>query len=154
FSFWILKFVFTTDRELLNRGAAGTEGFGAIFDVGVNVGPAGFHAGTVLVENEAESGVAEFDERAAVGFRKTVLDVVGDGIGHEERAGKFDQRGALDGLHCGPDRGTSGHRAKAPASWAWACRRGVRCRGRVGRGGRRTERQGGLVHESPRLRCE
>src|SRR5271168_815447 len=80
-----------------------TRGLGPGLGAGANVFPAAGHSRFEIFGNEAEGGVMEHDECAAVSFAEAILHVGNDGIGHEQRADEFDKRGAFDGLYVGPE---------------------------------------------------
>ena len=82
--------------------------FGAFADSSVGVAPAAADTFAVIVLDESEAGMPEVDQRSTGFFAETILHVVGNGIGHEERSRKFDERGTLDGLYVCPAISQSG----------------------------------------------
>src|SRR6266705_1293615 len=94
---------FSQAKALLNGSRFGAAGLRALADVFVNIGPAFNDAGSVLLRNQTETGVAELDHGDAVFFTQAVLHVIGDRVGHEERPGNFQQSRPLDGLHEAPE---------------------------------------------------
>src|SRR5262249_34513555 len=56
----------------------------------------------MLFRDQAEPEVVESNDGDAVFFAQAILNIVGDGIGHEERPGDFKKHGLLDGLDVAP----------------------------------------------------
>src|SRR4030095_7573893 len=52
----------------------------------------------------------------AVFFAETVLDVVGDRVGHHQRAGEFEKRWLLDGLNVSPEVAVAVAQVAIPAA--------------------------------------
>src|SRR5258708_6125679 len=86
----------------LLRGGLGAAGLGAVAKAFMDVRPASDNAFPVFLLNEAEAGVTELDDGHAVLFAEAVLDVVGDGVRHHQRAGEFEAAGPLYGFEVGP----------------------------------------------------
>ena len=72
--------------------------------------------GLVLVRNQTETGVTEPDDGDAVLLAEAVLNVVGDRVGHEERAGNFQQGRLLDCLHDTPEMAVAATEVAEPAA--------------------------------------
>src|SRR5262249_24299279 len=90
--------------------------FGQFFGACVHIAPATDYTLAVIIFNEAKRDVAKLDERAAGFFAEAVLDVGANGIRHEERAVKFEERGALDGLHGRPEVTVAGAEVAKPTA--------------------------------------
>ena len=58
----------------------------------------------------------ELDQRSSIHFAQTVLQVRDHRVGHEQRAGDFEQRGPLDGLHVSPEMAVAVAQVAVPAS--------------------------------------
>src|SRR6202030_2945167 len=115
----ILHFVRMTTLDvpsLLLDSGLGAARFGALANAFIDVRPASDHAFPVLLLNEAEAGVAELDDGHAIFFAEAVLDVVGDGIGHHQRAREFEERGPLDGLNVSPEMAIAFAQIAVPAA--------------------------------------
>src|SRR5580704_9508892 len=76
---------------------------GSCFNACVHHSPALGHAPSMLLWNHSKSLVLELDQRPAVLLAEPVLNVVGDGIRHEQGAGKLQERGPFDRLHMRPE---------------------------------------------------
>ena len=69
----------------------------------MHVRPALVHALPVVILNQTERCMMELDERSAIFLAQPVLQIGDNRIRHEQRTGKFNQRGPLDGLHVSPE---------------------------------------------------
>ncbi len=67
------------------------------------MGPTAADAFTLVFGEQAQSGVAESDERAAGFFGQAILQIGKEWRGGKERAGKFEKGWALDGLDGRPE---------------------------------------------------
>src|SRR5579871_4299486 len=72
----------------------------------------------VLFLDDAKARVPEANHCLATLFGKPVLHIIGNRLGHEQRAREFKQRGALDRLHMGPEMAVVSAQIPEPAS-AW-----------------------------------
>src|SRR5438552_2262773 len=90
-------------RPISRRRSVGLAAFCRGFDARVNAGPAAYDTLAVIFFNQAEREMAEFDQGAAGLFAQAILQIGRNGIGHEEWAGEFEERGTLDGLDVRPE---------------------------------------------------
>src|SRR5690349_17665847 len=70
----------------------------------------------MLVFDETEREMTEFDQCAARLFAEAILQVGRDGIRHEERAIEFEKRGPLNGLHVAPKMAVFAAQVAVPAA--------------------------------------
>src|SRR2546429_432521 len=103
-------------EALLNGRGFRAAGLRALANVFVNVSPAFDNAGLVLVGNQTETGVPELDDGDAVLLAEAILNVVGDRVGHEKRAGNFQQGRRLDSLHDTPEMAVAVAEVAEPAA--------------------------------------
>src|ERR1700736_3161458 len=80
-----------------------TKGLRLLADPLVDVAPAGRHPFSMILLNQSERRVMEFDQRSTVGLSQAVLHIRDGRIGHEQRPADFEQRRPLDGLHVSPE---------------------------------------------------
>src|SRR5258708_8103490 len=66
--------------------------------------------------DKAETGVAELDNGDAVFFAETVLNVVGNGMGHHQRTSQFKERWSFNRLNVGPEMAVALSEIAKPAS--------------------------------------
>src|ERR1700740_859023 len=78
-------------------------GFGASAYPIIDMGPTLVDAFSVLVLNQSQRSVVEFDQRAAVVVTQPVLQVRDYRVRHEQRPGDFQQSRVLDRLHVSPE---------------------------------------------------
>ena len=70
----------------------------------------------MFLRHESKSGVAEYDQRFAVGFAEAILHVRNQRIGREKRSGNFHRRRPLDGLHGSPQMAVVVSQVAVPSS--------------------------------------
>src|SRR5580704_1706435 len=101
---------------LLSCSSSGALGFGVLADELKYVCPAQGHPGFVFVGNKSQRGVTECDQGSVFLLTQAILHIVYDWSRHEEWASEFEQRGALDGLHGGPEMAVVAAEVAIPAS--------------------------------------
>src|SRR5207245_8798025 len=77
--------------------------FGALANTLVDVRPALPHPRSMVILNQSQCRVVEFDQRSSVHLAQPVLHVRDDRIRHEQRPSDFQKCRPLDCLHVSPE---------------------------------------------------